>query len=158
MIWPKTIETWVVPHRPEMVCAIMKRKVKEVNRQSLSMEDEHEQQHYLFNGKVYAERFTISRKIDRPDNFIPLIKGEWIGSDKGSLMRITYQLFGSTLMFLGFWTIVCILSSLLMAFFYQEYMLAVSVLLIGLLNYWVSISNFKKRVKECRKVLQEVLA
>jgi hypothetical protein len=156
MIWLGKTETWAVVHQPEMVEALLRIRVKPSDQQQLSDRKEPNKD-YLFNGKVFAESASISRIIYRPDNFLPLIKLQWIGSESGSLVMIRYHLFGSTLMFLIFWTSFMLLAAIVGAFVLEDYPMALSFLAISALSYWVSIANFNRRVKEDSRILKSVL-
>src|SRR5690606_28588304 len=132
--WPSKTETWAVVHQPEMVAALLRIRVKPANQQTVS-DRKDKNEHYLFNGKVSEESASISRIIFRPDNFLPLIKLHWIGSDSGSLVMIRYQLFGSTRMFLFFWTAFLLSAAMVGAFLLADYQMALSFLAIAALSY-----------------------
>jgi hypothetical protein len=155
MIWPRHTESWVVPHPPEMVEAIMRLRVMHAGKQQLL--DPDNQANYLFNGVVREESCNISRLITRPDSFLPLIEVRWVGTAQSSLLFITYRLFASTRMFMAFWSIVSFFAALVLFFMVNELAWGVMVCILMALTYWVCVANFKRNVKLDSKILREVL-
>ncbi len=112
---------------------------------------------YLFNGSVERGRFIISRKVDYPNNYIPLITGWVEDSTRGCILFLKYRLFFSSLIFLIFWSVVCILLSLFLFFMAGETTYALIALAAGATNYVVTLMNFHKQYSLSRKLLLKAI-
>lgn len=124
----------------------------------VSMSPSKDDKKFLFNGMIYDKSFKISRKINYPQNFLPLIKGQVEETRLGSILFVEYELFFSSRMFLTVWSVLCILIALFFSIYPKEYMYAVIALLAGSLNYAVSWMNFNKQVKDSHAALCKALA
>lgn len=111
----------------------------------------------LFNGWVKKYRFRLSRKVNRANNFLPLMSGRIESSSMGSIVFIQYRLFVWTLSFLIFWSVLTSLIALYFFVYERIYINAIFSLLLGLANYAVAVLNFHKQVKISSRTLHEVL-
>lgn len=112
---------------------------------------------YRFSGWVQENRFRVSLKISRPNNYIPLVIGKIETTSSGCLVFVTYKLFPVTRMFLVFWSLFITLAGILASYQYQSILYAgASVLILGIIH-WVTWSNFKIQLKLTRQTLLEVL-
>jgi hypothetical protein len=112
---------------------------------------------FLFNGWVKGNRFRISRRIRHPENFLPIMIGRIEGTSVGSILFIQYRLFFSAAMFLIFWTIICLLMSLFLLIFHQEYIYAAVAFGLGVSNYVIATKNFYIQIRSSQKTLNEAL-
>ena len=112
---------------------------------------------FLFNGWVKENRFRISRKIQHPENFLPLIVGRIEGTSTGSILFIRYRLFFGSALFLVFWSIISILLCLFFLIFYQKYIYSAVSLSLGIFNYVIATKNFHLQIRSSRRVLNEAL-
>lgn len=112
---------------------------------------------YRFTGWIKDDRFRISLKIDRPNNYIPLAIGRIDSTSSGCLVFVNYTLFPITKMFLVFWSLFIVIAGIVASYQYQSVLYgAVSFLLLGIIH-WITRSNFKIHLKIMRKVLLEIL-
>lgn len=116
-----------------------------------------EERSFLFNGLVLENRFRISRRVQKPENFLPLLVGSFESTSVGSLLFVRYRLFFSTAMYLVFWTVICLLLSLFFLIFHQAWLYAAIAFGTGCVQYVVAIKNFSFQVKRSRQELEKVL-
>ncbi len=116
------------------------------------------EENFLFNGWVGNHGFKISKKVDQPENFLPILGGKVDETSVGSIIFITYTMFFSTNIFLIFWTIVSVLISLLFLLSYHIYEYAIIAFLLGLGNYTVAIVNFNMQVKRSRTLFHSIFS
>jgi len=111
----------------------------------------------VFIGSVKQESFKISLKVNAPENFLPIIYGSIDELSMGSIVSIKFRLFFSSLMFLTFWSGICILTSLFFFLIEENGTYGVIAIAAGALNYFVTLFYFHKKVKESHKALMSVL-
>ena len=116
-----------------------------------------EEKHFLFNGLIKGNRFRISRRVLRPENFLPLLVGRVESTSVGSLLFVRYRLFFSTALFLGFWSVVCLLLCLFFLVFHQAWLYAAIAFGTGCVQYVVAIKSFSFQVKRSKQLLEKVL-
>lgn len=112
---------------------------------------------FLFNGWIEKRKFSISRKIKNPENFLTLIKGEIEETSLGSLVFVQYSLFFSSNLFLIFWSIVTLFLTFFFIAFYNILLYALIAFFIGVINYMIALANFNIQVKKSRALLLEIL-
>lgn len=110
-----------------------------------------------FIGWVEGDQFNISKKLDRPDNFVPVIKGSIDSSSKGIIIILKYRLMFSTKMFLLMWTVILLFLSLFFTLKYNAYLYGTLALGVGVLNYLIVYFNFRKQVRISHDLLINVL-
>jgi len=150
-LFPYKQETIVLPFEAKEALSLIESVTGPVSR-VISREDD-----VLFNGTFYGDAFTISKKVNYPQNYLPLIKGRVEKTRLGSIIFLEYELFFSSRMFLGLWTVLAILIAAFLAIFPNEYEYSAISLSAGTINYIVSLMNFNKQVKESRAVLFQAL-
>lgn len=111
----------------------------------------------LFVGKILKDTFKISLRINSPDNFLPIIYGKVEQTSIGSIVFLKFKLFFSSLMFLIFWSSVCLLAGASLVFIAGETLYGCLAFLIGLINYAVTLTNFNRKVRHSYQVLMEAL-
>ena len=112
---------------------------------------------YLFNGTIARTGFTISRRVDYPNNYLPLVKGTFEDSSRGCILFLQYDLFFSSRMFLLFWSGLSVLISLFLFSYAQENTYALIALGGGVANYLVTLMNFKKQLNISKKLLFDII-
>lgn len=117
-----------------------------------------EEEALLFNGRVEKDKFRLSRKVKKANNFLPLIRGRVEATSLGSIVFIRYRLFLWTLSFLIFWSVLTTLFALYFLVYEKIYINAAISLLVGLANYVIAVLNFRKQVRISSHALREVLA
>lgn len=111
----------------------------------------------LFTGWFGKDRFRISMKISRPNNYVPLVIGQIENTSSGSLLFINYTLFPSTKMFFIFWNLFILLAGLIAGYQYSNLAYpAIAFALISLIH-WIAWSNFKIQLRFTRQLLLGVL-
>lgn len=111
---------------------------------------------FLFNGWIKDRKFSISRKVKSPQNFLPLIKGEIEETSLGSLVFVRYSLFFSSNFFLVFWSAITLFLTFFFIYFYNILLYALIAFVIGIINYVIALANFNIQVKRSRAILDEI--
>ena len=110
---------------------------------------------FLFNGWVKKDKFSISLKVARPQNFLPVMNGNIEETSAGSIIFVKYRLFPTSTAFLLFWSVI----TLLMAVFFGyigRYVFAGISIALGISNYAVAVANFKIQVRRSSRVLRSL--
>ena len=111
----------------------------------------------LFSGWVKEDRFRISLKVSRPNNFLALIKGRIESTSSGCLIFIDYQLFPTTKLFVSFWLLLTCLFSIAVGFRYSSFWYSLGGLAIAICIYLITWSNFNLQLNMARTELLKVL-
>ncbi|WKN45942.1 hypothetical protein [Tunicatimonas pelagia] len=151
---PAESETLVLPYSGKEVFE----RIRQVTRPlepylPLSVQEED----FRFNGVVETDEFRLSRKITRPNSFLPIIIGKVAPTSKGCLVFLSYKLFSSTLLFIGFWSVLTLLISLYFFFYEKLYGYGSIAIVIGIFNYVIALLNFQKQVKISRQLIKHTL-
>jgi hypothetical protein len=121
------------------------------------VEEKKSKREKLFNGIVKNQHLSISRKIDSPENFLPIIKGSIEATTQGSILFLEYRLFFSTLLFLSFWTFICLVSGSILFFLGENNPIGLYLLLFGLAQYILCMFFFYRQVEKSRDVIYQLL-
>lgn len=111
----------------------------------------------LFSGWVKEDRFRISLKVSRPNNFLALIKGRIESTSSGCLIFIDYQLFPTTKLFVSFWLFLTSLFAVAIGFQYSSYWFSLGGLAFAICIYLITWSNFNLQLNLARTALLKVL-
>ena len=110
-----------------------------------------------FTGWVKENRFRVSLKISKPNNYIPLVTGRIEPTSTGCLVFVTYKLFPVTKMFLVFWSAFILLAGTIAGYQYRSVpYVAGAILLLGAVH-WITWSNFRLQLKFTHQALLDVL-
>ena len=143
-ILPYYHETLVLPFTSDKVIQILSENtIHPVERNS-----GHQKK---FVGMIEAESFRISEKLNRPDNFIPLIKGSIEKTSKGSIIFTSYNLLFSTALFVSFSSVVTMLLCLLFLFQFNNNLYAIISMAAFIFNYYFTSTHFHRKVKGSRR-------
>lgn len=112
---------------------------------------------YTFNGTVGVDSFRLSRKITRPNNFLPFVSGTIEATSQGCLLFVRYRLFAATIIFLIFWSVVTVGFAWYLTTYERLYHYALLSLAVGMANYAVAVLNFKKQLGISRRLLRQVI-
>ena len=112
---------------------------------------------FLFNGWLKEDSFRISRRVEHPENFLPLMSGRIEGTSVGSILFVRYSMFSSVIMFLIFWSVISLLLSLFFLLVHQETLYAAISLGVGIINYVIATKNFFMQVRSSQKALNKAL-
>jgi hypothetical protein len=147
-LYPSRNETIVTPLRAEEV----EQRFARATNNSLPANRE-----YLFSGWVKENRFVVSLKVTRPNNYLPRVSGQIESTSTGSILFLRSQLFPTTKMFMVFWFLFIILAGLVIGFQSKNWLyLLGGFALIGFI-YWVVWSNFTIQYRLTRKAIEQVL-
>ncbi|AHM60636.1 hypothetical protein D770_11895 [Flammeovirgaceae bacterium 311] len=154
-LFPYKQETFVLPYTADEALKRMR-----VHTRPISGEYEfstNEEKRFLFNGVVKKGIFRISRRVQKPENFLPLLLGRLETTSVGSLLFVSYRLFFATAMFLIFWSVVCLLLTLFFLIYHQAWLYAGIAFGTGCVQYIIAIKNFSFQVNRSRQELEKVL-
>lgn len=112
---------------------------------------------YFFIGWVREGRFRISLKINRPNNYLPLVIGNIEPTSNGCIVFLSYRLFPTTKMFLVFWDLFVLIVSIIAVYQYQTFLYGVLGVLLVVFIQWVAWSNFNLQLKRTRELLINIL-
>ena len=154
-VWPTEQETLVLPVSAREVVRRLQKATQPPSTQQLSVLADPSA--FLFNGQVKKHSFRLSRKIARPNNFLPFIAGSIEPTSQGCLLFVRYRLFSMTILFLVFWSVVTTGFALYLAVYEQLYHYAALSVGVGVANYVIAVLNFRKQVVISRRLLREVV-
>ncbi|HWA34456.1 MAG TPA: hypothetical protein VG737_10020 [Cyclobacteriaceae bacterium] len=148
---PSHHETIVLPHSAEtifrkMYWATSDKPFMQPNEQNLK-----------FNGWVKEEKFRISVRVHRANNYLPLVIGEIESTSSGCILFIDYKLFPTTRMLLVLWTILLVLGALIFSYQTKNIIYLAGGLAVIALIHFVVWSNFNLQLDITRKALHKLL-
>lgn len=152
--YPSEKETRLVALSQEQLNENIQKYIQPLKREF----KEKELKDFLFNGVWNKDGFSISLKLKISNNFIPIIKGAFLTSDEGVLIRLTYELFPATKKLLMFWTILTLLISAFFIGLYQAWLYGAISFGFCFVNYLLSKENFKIQVRKSKRTLEKVLS
>jgi len=151
---PTESETLVLPYSGKEVFGRIRRVTRPMEPYlPLSAQEEN----FQFNGVVEADEFRLSRKITRSNSFLPIIIGKVAPTSKGCLVFLSYKMFSSTLIFIGFWSVFTLLIAAYFFFFEELYGYAAIAVSIGLGNYIIALLSFQKQIGISRRLIRLTL-
>lgn len=110
-----------------------------------------------FQGVLEDDKFRISQQLRQPNNYVPLIEGEIETTRRGCLVFVTYKLFFSSFLFLAFWSVTCLGLCIFLTLGVQNYLYAALAIGLGILNYVITMLNFRKQVAISHALLLDTL-
>lgn len=113
---------------------------------------------FLFNGIWNDKGFSISLKLKISNNFIPIIRGDYLESDEGILIRLTYDMFPATKKLLMFWTVLTLLITIFFIGLYQAWMYGAISFGFCFVNYILSRENFKIQLRKSKRMMNKMLS
>ncbi len=113
--------------------------------------------HY-FNGIISSGGFTISQQLKIPSKFTPIIKGDYVKSGENILLNLTFELPQESKKRLLIWTALTFLFSLYFSLLYFAWLYGAICFGICLVNYILSIENFKAQAKKSNRMLNMMLS
>nr|WKN39315.1 hypothetical protein K4G66_11500 [Tunicatimonas sp. TK19036] len=156
MSWlPIENETLVLPYPADEVFHRLRHSTKPIEPYApLSAQEEED---FLFNGVIKPEGFRLSRKLTRPNSFLPMITGKVAPTSKGCIVFLTYKMFSASLLFILFWSVLTLLIALYFFFYEKVYGYGTIAVLIGGANYTISLLSFKKQVVISSQMMKYML-
>lgn len=110
-----------------------------------------------FVGTIQPDRFTISLKVTRPNNFLPVVRGRLESTHSGCLIFMKLGLFPSTRTYLIFWLLFVLVAGLIVSRQYESPLLLAAPLLLDLIILWIAWANFNMQLRFTMRALDEVL-
>ncbi|MCB0486974.1 MAG: hypothetical protein KDC99_00765 [Cyclobacteriaceae bacterium] len=131
-------------------------KIDAVTSSKLLLQNQNDPAHF-FTGWVREGRFRISLKINRPNNYLPLVIGNIEPTSNGCIVFLSYTLFPTTKIFLIFWNLFVLIVCITASYQYKTFLYgALGVLLIVFIQ-WIAWSNFNLQLKRTRELLINIL-
>lgn len=156
MSWlPIENETLVLPYPAEEVFQRIRLATRPLEPYvPLSVQGE---ENFWFNGVIKSDGFRLSRKLTRPNSFLPIIIGKVAPTSKGCIVFLSYKMFTATLLFIGFWSILTLLIALYFILYEKLYEYGALAILIGAVNYIISLLSFQKQVVVSSRLMKYTL-
>lgn len=154
-------EVTILPHFQETVISTQPSeyvisKIDAATSSKLLLQTQHDPT-YLFTGWVREGRFRISLKINRPNNYLPLVIGNVEPTSNGCIIFLSYRLFPTTKMFLIFWNLFVLIVGITAGYRYQTLLYGVLGILLVVFIQWIAWSNFNLQLKKTRELLINIL-
>lgn len=154
-IFPTYSEVLVSPFSSEEVARKLQAVTKKVNylEGPIILNKTHQ-----FNGQVDRKHFHLSLIINKPDSFLPLIKGKIEPVKSGCILFLRYSLFPSSAFFLAFWGIVTFLLAIFFILYENQWLYALLCLLAGVGNFVFAWSYFNTKLKQSQIIFHQMLS
>lgn len=151
MILPIVRETRVFSIPPHQIMEALKNNVRKGKRMS------HPEASEPFMGTVGQREFNITRILNRPENFMPLVQGRIEDAGEGSIIFIKYTLQFSSRMFVAFWSVTTFFFAIFLWFLQSEPLLGLVSMAAMILNILITHVNFRRQLNITRKLLYQIL-
>ena len=112
----------------------------------------------FFNGWVKEEKFRISLRVHRANNYLPLVIGQIESTSSGSILLVDYVLFPTIRLLLTLWTILLMLGSVIGSYQTKNILYLLGGILIIVVIHAIVWSNFNLQLKPTREALHNVLS
>jgi hypothetical protein len=149
---PAFHETIVLPRKAEEVFHLLE---DATSNKPFIQSDE---QKLFFNGWVREDKFRVSLRVHRANNYLPLVVGQLEPTSSGSILLVDYKLFPTTRLLLVLWTIILILGSIFISFQTKNILYLLGGACIIILIHAIVWSNFNLQLKPTREALHSVLS
>ncbi|MEZ4973163.1 MAG: hypothetical protein R2820_07615 [Cyclobacteriaceae bacterium] len=154
-------EITILPHFQETVIstqssAYIISKIDAATSSKLLLQNQNDPSCF-FTGWIREERFRISLKINRPNNYLPLVIGNVESTSNGCIIFLSYRLFPTTKLFLAFWDLFILIVCLTAGYQYQTFLYGVLGILLVVFIQWIAWSNFNLQLKRTRELLINIL-
>lgn len=148
---PAHHETLVLPKPSEEVFRIL----YHVTSQKVFVQPD--EQRLFFNGWVKVNRFRISMRLRRVNNYVPLVVGQIESTSSGSIVFLDYKLFPSTRLFVTLWSVLIILGTLVAWYQTKNLFVPPVGLFIFVAIHLIVRSNFRLQLKPTREKIHDLL-
>lgn len=151
-ILPHASRTLVTILQPEEVFDRMRKATTRQSLiQSLTPKD------VRFTGIVQPERFDVSLRVNRPNSFLPIIRGRTESTPSGCLIFMKAVLFPSTRVYMVFWLLFVPVAGLVAARQCDSLLVAGIALMVDLAVLWIAWANFRIQLRLTMGALDAVL-
>ena len=111
----------------------------------------------VLTGWVKEDRFQLMLRQRRPNAFMPIVEGRIDPTSTGCLLFLDYKLMPMTRMYLILWSIIVVISGVLLSFYYRNLLVGLaSAGIIALINA-IAWANFKIHRKPLHEVIFKLL-
>ena len=155
-LWPIYTETVVLSYDRNTLLLKLDEAIRHAS-EGPRTDNPKEDKERLFNGVLDENGFKISKRIKHAENFLPLISGQIESTSNGCILFLTYKCFFSTLMFLGFWSVISLIAGFLFVYPGENFSTGLSLVAFGIGQYVLSMFFFYRQVNNSRKVLFDIL-
>lgn len=131
-------------------------KIKEATKENIVFRESN-YTHYEFNGVVNDATFQLSRIVQQPNSFLPLIKGTVESTKTGCIVFIACEMFYTTKVLLAIWTVLPLFIFILNLFLINGLFYALIALFFGVFNYIVTVANFHRQRRISMELLHRVI-
>ena len=152
--FPKDSETRLIYLNQDQLSDKFKLFVKPIDHRSKDATSSN----YLFNGVWDQEGFSISLILRISNNFIPIIRGKYLESGDGMLIKLTYEMFPATKKLLLFWTVITLLITIFFIGLHQAWLYGAISFGFCLVNYILSREHFKNQVRKSKRMIEKMLS
>ncbi len=151
-ILPHASRTLVTILQPEEVFdRIRKVTTRQLLTQNLAPEQ------IRFTGAVQPERFAISMRVNRPNSFLPIVRGRIEATHSGCLIFMKAVLFPSTRVYMVFWLLFVPAAGLIAMRQYDSFLPLIIAVVVDLAVLWIAWANFRIQFRLSMKAFDEVL-
>ena len=109
-------------------------------------------------GWIKEDRFQLIICQRRPNSFAPVVEGKIDPTSTGCLIFLEYRLMPMTRMYLVLWTIIALISGIVLAIYYANFILGLAALGIIALIHAIAWGNFNIHWKPLHDVIFKVLS
>ena len=148
---PRQTRTIVLPHPAHRVMAGIRRLVRTPQTSAEAPAE------WLFNGVVSSRSFSVSRRIHAYQNFLPVMNGRLEDTSLGSILFVRYRMFGSSLGFLIFSSLLIMVVGLFFLIMDSNLPYFLFSLALLTINYIVAIAGFNRQVSISQRLLEGAL-
>lgn len=110
-----------------------------------------------FTGIVQPRRFDVSLRVNRPNNFLPIVRARTEATQSGCLIFMKAVLFPSTRVYMAFWLLFVPAAGLIAARQYDSPLLLGVALVVDLAVLWIAWANFRIQLRLTMEALDAVL-
>lgn len=152
----------ILPHSSRTIVTILTpdevyQRLREATTRQTRMQNMVSARNVAFVGVVQPDKFSISRKIPRPNSFLPLVRGTLEPTQSGCLIFMKAFLFPSTRTYLLFWLLFILVAGVIVSRQYESPLVLAAPLLLDLVILWISWANFKMQLRLTMNALDDVL-
>jgi hypothetical protein len=148
---PEASETLVVAHDWSIVLQRLNEVTSQQPRQSARGV-------HILAGWVKDDKFQLIIRQRRPNSFMPVVEGRIDPTQTGCLVFLRYRLMPFTRLYLILWTIIALISGILLAVYYYNLLLAAAAIIIISVIHLVAWANFRIHQRPLRDIIFNVLA
>ncbi len=109
-------------------------------------------------GWVKDDRFQLIIRQRRPNSFAPMAEGKMDPTSTGCLIFLRYRLLPMTRVYLVLWTIIAVISGVVLTIYLNNIFISLASLGIIALIHGIAWANFQIHQKPLREIIFKVLS